>query len=35
MAAQSCTCSTDADAEKGQFFLGTEPVRLMLTFDGI
>ena len=30
MAPQACTCSTDANTE----FLGTEPIRLILTFDG-
>ena len=34
MAAQSCICSTDANAEKEVNFLGTEPSRLILTFDG-
>ena len=34
MAAQSCTCSTDANAEKELEFLRTEPIRLILTFYG-
>ena len=33
MAPQSCTFSTDANAEKERNFLGTEPIRLELTFD--
>ena len=35
MAAQSCTCSTDANAAKELNFLGTESVRLILTFDDL
>ena len=34
MAAQSCTNSTNANAEKELNFLGTEPTRLILTFGG-
>ena len=35
MAAQSSTCSTDANAEKELiFFFGTEPIRLIVAFDG-
>ena len=33
-AAQSCTFPNDATAEKELIFLGTEPIRLILTFDG-
>ena len=33
MAAQSCTFSTDANAEEEPNFLRTESIRLMLTFD--
>ena len=32
-ATQSCTFSTDANAEKERFFKRTEPIRLILTFD--
>ena len=34
MAAQFRTCSTDTKVEGEQNFLGTEPIRLILTFDG-
>ena len=34
MVAQTCTCSTDANANRVPILLGTEPIRLIVTFNG-